>query len=1084
MLRLHLLTYLISLIAMKTVTDAFRICSVLYVSLVVAFLLPGFNTANAQTHTVNGIVLDAEDDAPLPGVNILEEGTLNGAVSDVDGTFEITVSNANASLVFSFVGYVTETVAVNGQTDLTVRLSEDVELLEEVVVTAFGIERQERALGYAVSQVSGEALREVRENNVANALAGKVAGVLVSKPATGPAGSSRVIIRGVSSLGEDSQPLYVVDGVPIDNSTLGSAGMWGGADGGDGIGSINPDDIENISVLKGPSAAALYGTRAKNGVVLITTKRATPGLGLGVEFSSNTTFESVLVNTDWQNEYGQGARGEKPTSEDEALNTVDQAWGPRLDGSSVIGWDGTNQPYSRAPNAINSFYNTGLTTTNSLALTTATETSSLRLGFSHLQNEGVSPNSGLSRTSFSMRGGSQFGARLSADAKLNFVREYVKNRPRLSDSPGNANYSVYQLAPNVDVTTMECPPEDEACTEPGTDVDGRELHGGQLFGNTFQQNPYWAAHQYTTSDEDRRIIGFASLTYKFADWISLTGRFGGDTYATRRTGITPWGTAYQPLGSQNEQEFRITEINTDFLFNIDRSLPGNLGLVATAGGNILYRSRENLTLSGGGGFNVPGLEAVTNQNTRSHGYGFNEKQINSLYGSAELSYSDYFFLTATARNDWSSTLPIDNNSYFYPSVSGSFVFSDALDLPDWISFGKLRASWAEVGGDTNPYQLALTYSLAGSHLGQPRGAIAQGRIPLASLKPSSSVGIEGGLDIRFMDNRLGLDFTYYTQSATDQILSTTISNASGFGSQVINAAEIKNSGVELLLTTTPYRTGDWRWDLDVNLSRNTNEVVDLIEGQTSLVLAESRHRGNFVTADVGEPYGSIKGRKYLRQNVPTMVDPVSGETVDDFCNATGDIVHDADGLPMRTPGLCVLGNGTPNLLGGVSNTLRWRGFRLGMLIDMRFGGDIFSVTNSAGYSNGLHKNTLQGREEGFIVGEGVDADGNPNTVQANPQDYWSRIGGGFIGEEFVYDASFVKLRELSLGYRLPARLLANTPVKVATVSLVARNLWLLYSNVDNLDPESIFNNTQQGIGLEHSGVPQTRSIGFNVNVRL
>lgn len=1067
---------------MKTVTGAFRTCTALCVLLSAGLLLSGLRVANAQVLTVNGVVVADEDDAPLPGVNILEDGTLNGVVSDVDGTFEITVSNANASLVFSFVGYVTQTVPVNGQAELTVRLVEDVELLEEVVVTAFGIERQQRALGYSVSEISGEDLREVRENNVANALAGKVAGVQVTKPATGPAGSSRVIIRGASSLGEDSQPLYVVDGVPIDNSTLGSAGMWGGSDGGDGIGSINPDDIENISVLKGPSAAALYGTRAKNGVVLITTKRATPGLGLGVEFSSNTTFESVLVNTDWQNEYGQGTRGEKPTSVDDALSSVDQAWGARLDGSGVVSWDGTMQSYGQAPNAIDNFYNTGLTTTNSLALSTATETSSLRMGFSHLQNEGVSPNSGLSRTSFTLRGGSQFGSRLSADAKLNFVREYVKNRPRLSDSPGNANYSVYQLAPNVDVTTMECPPEDEACTDPGTDVDGSELHRG-LFGNTFQQNPYWAAHQFTSSDEDRRIIGFASLSYKFADWISLTGRFGGDTYATRRTSITPWGTEFSPLGGQNEQEFRITEINTDFLFNIDRSLPGNFGLVATAGGNILYRSRENLTLSGGGGFNVPGLETVTNQNTRSHGYGFNEKQINSLYGSAELSYSDYLFLTGTARNDWSSTLPIDNNSYFYPSVGVSFVFSDALNMPDWISFGKLRASWAEVGGDTNPYQLALTYNLQGSHLGQPRGGVAQGQIPLASLKPSSTVGIEGGFDIRFVDNRFGLDFTYYTETATDQILSTTISSASGFGSQVINAGEIKNSGVELLVSTTPYRTADWRWDMDVNLSRNINEVVQLVEGQTSLVLAESRHRGNFVTADVGEPYGSIKGRKYLRQNVPKMIDPVTGENVDDFCNATGAIVHDADGLPMRTPGICVLGNGTPNFLGGVSNTLRYKGWRLGVLFDMRFGGEIFSVTNSAGYANGLHKNTLEGREGG-VVGEGVDEDGNPNAVQTEAQTYWSHIGGGTIGEEFVYDASFVKLRELSLSYRLPARLLVNTPVKFASISLVARNLWLLYSNVDNLDPESIFNNTQQGIGLEHSGVPQTRSIGFNVNVRM
>ncbi len=1031
------------------------------------------DSARAQVHTVRGTVVSQSDNMPLAGVNVVEVGTMNGTATDVDGTFSLTVASPSASVVFTFVGFVSQTVAVGGQSDLSVSLAEDTALLEEVVVTAGGIERKQRAVGYAVSEVGGEELREARENNVANALAGKVAGVLVTKPATGPAGSSRVIIRGASSLGEDSQPLYVVDGVPIDNSTLGSAGMWGGSDGGDGISSVNADDIEKVTVLKGPSAAALYGTRAKNGVILITTKKATPGLGLGVEFSSNTTFEDVLVKTNWQDQYGQGTRGAKPSSVDDALNTADVSWGAPLDGSDAISWDGTMQPYSLVQDAVETFYNTGITSTNSLALTTATQNSSMRIGLSHLENEGISPNSGLQRTSFSMRGTSNFGSRLSADAKLNFVREFVVNRPRLSDSPGNANYSVYQLARNVDVTSLECPPEQPDCTDPGTDVDGRELHRG-LFGSIYQQNPYWAAHQFTNRDEDRRIIGFASLTYQLADWLSVMGRFGGDTYSTRRTSITPFGTAYSPLGGQREQNFKITEINTDFLVTANRQVSA-IGIQANLGGNLLYRERENLTLSGGGGFNVPGLEVVTNQNTRSHGYGYNEKQINSLYGSAELSYSDVFFLTFTARNDWSSTLPIDNNSYFYPSVSASFVFSDALQMPSWLSFGKLRASWAEVGGDTNPYSLALTYSLQGSHLGQPRAGVAQGQIPLANLKPSSSVGIEGGFDLRFLDNRFGADFTWYTQSATDQILSTTISNASGFGSQVINAGEIKNSGIELLLTTTPYRSGDMRWSLDLNFSRNTNEVVELVEGQTSLVLAESRHRGNFVTADVGEPYGSIKGRKYLRQNVPA-----DGSD----CDATGPIVHDADGLPMRTGDLCVIGNGSPDVLGGISNSLRFRNLTLSMLVDLRFGGDIFSVTNSAGYSNGLHQNTLQGRTDGSIVGDGVTQEGAANTLAVDPQDYWGRIGGGFIGEEFIYDASFVKLRELQLSYRLPTRVFSRTPVKVATVSLVARNLWLLYSNVDNIDPESIFNNTHTGIGLEHSGVPQTRSIGVNLNVRL
>ncbi|MCY3999519.1 MAG: SusC/RagA family TonB-linked outer membrane protein [Bacteroidetes bacterium] len=1030
---------------------------------------------HAQEHVVSGTVMSVADNEPLPGASVVETGTLNGTATDADGTFILEVSSPDASITVTFVGFLSQTVDIEGQDNLTISLEEDTGLLEEVVVTAGGIERKERALGYSVTEIGGEDLRESRENNVANSLSGKVAGVVVTKPATGPAGSSRVIIRGASSLGEDSQPLYVVDGVPIDNTTLGSAGMWGGSDGGDGIGSINPDDIDKITVLKGPSAAALYGTRAKNGVILITTKRATPGLGLGIEFSSNTTFENVLVKTDWQNEYGQGTRGAKPTSVDEALSTADVSWGPRFDGAETISWDGSMQPYALASDPVTSFYNTGLTTTNSLALTTANDVSSLRIGLSHLQNDGVSPNSGITRSTVSLRGSSKFGPRLTADAKINVIREFVINRPRLSDSPGNANYSVFQLARNIDVTSMKCPPEEPDCTEYGQDVDGRELHRG-LFGNGFQQNPYWAAHQYKNSDTDLRLIGFLSLGYQFAEGIQLRGRFGGDTYSTRRTQLTPWGTAYQRNGSQNESEIKITEINTDLLLTVDRQLTSSVGIQATAGGNILWREREDLNLNGRD-YSVPGLEVVTNVNSRNYGFGYSEKQINSLYGSAEIAYNEWLYLTMTARNDWSSTLPVENNSYFYPSIGVSVVLTDALNMPQFISFAKIRGSWAQVGGDTNPYQLALTYTLGASHLGQPQGRIAQGNIPLASLKPSQTTGIEFGVDFRFMDNRFGIDATYYSEVATDQILSTTISNSSGFFSQVINAGEITNEGIEVLLTTTPVRQGDLRWNLDFNLSRNRNQVVDLVEGQTSLVLGESRHRGNFVTADVGEPYGTIKGRKYLRQNVPT------GDDATD-CDSTGPIVHDAEGLPMRTSSLCILGNGSPDVSGGIRSSLRYRNISFNMLFDLRFGGDLFSVTNSAGYSNGLHKHTLQGREDGYVVGDGVNPEGQPNTVQVNPQDYFSRIGGGTIGEEFIYDASFVKLREVQVSYVLPTRLFARTPIKFASLSLVARNLWLIHSNVDNIDPESLYNSTNRGIGLEHSGVPQTRSIGFNLNVRL
>lgn len=1039
-------------------------------SVTLMFVMTGALTANAQLHEITGTVTSSVDNQTLPSVNVVEAGTTNGTITNADGSFSLTLTSPNASIVVSFVGFVTQTIEVNGRTNLGIQLEEDTQLLEEVVVTAFGIERSERAVGYSIGEVDGEQLRQSRETNVANALAGKVSGVTVQKPATGPAGSSRVIIRGNTSLGsgQDNQPLYVVDGVPIDNTTLGSAGMWGGSDGGDGISSINPDDIENMSVLKGPSAAALYGTRAKNGVILITTKRAKQGVGLGVEFNSNTSFENLLVETDWQRQYGQGLRGAAPTSVDEARSTNQSSWGQVLDGSQQLSWDGSMRPYSDVGSQLDNFYQTGVTTTNSLALTTSSDNSSVRIGLSHLDNEGINPNAGLTRTTFNMRGTSQLGSRLTADAKINFIREDVLNRPRLSDSPGNANYTVYLLAPNVEVEPMfgEGP-------RPGTTEDNVEL---PVTGSIFAQNPYFAEYNFKSADEERRLIGFTSLTYQFTDWLSLMGRFGGDTYTIRRTNVTPFGTGFNPLGSQNEQDFRITEVNTDFLLMANRDITPDFGINANFGGNILYREDERLTLSGSGGFNVPDLEAVTNQVNPAIGYSLAEKQVNSLYGSAEFSFRNYAFLTVTARNDWSSTLPVENNSYFYPSIGGSFVFSEAFSTPDWLTFGKIRASWAEVGGDTDPYQLSLTYSLAGSaHLGRPYGGVAQGQIPLASLKPFSQIGQEVGIDLRFFDSRVGLDFTWYDQTTQDQILSTTISNASGFGSQVINAGEMKNSGVEVMLNLTPVRTPDVRWDLSFNFAQNENEVVSLSGEQTSLVLAESRRRGNFITADVGEAYGTIKGQKYLRESVPTDAD---GDP--DVCNATGRIVHDASGLPLNTGELCVLGNGTPDFVGGVFNTLRYRNLTLTALVDFSFGGDLFSYTNSQAYASGLHKATLVGRDG--IVGEGVDENGNANTVSVDAQDYYGRIASN-VGEQFIYDASFVKLRELQLTYRLPSSWMRNSPFQLASIGVVGRNLWLIHSNVENVDPESNYNNSNAQ-GLEHAGVPQVRSIGFNLNVRL
>ena len=1049
--------------------------------LLVAFLVAATPLAAAQGFDVMGNVIDASNGEPLAGINIVEVGTQTGTSTDADGAFFLTVSGPNAVLAASALGYLRQEVAVDGRATLTIELEADTALLDDVVVTALGIERQTRAIGYAIEEIDGQELREVRETNVANSLAGRVAGVIVSKPASGPAGSSRVVIRGINSLGGSGQPLYVVDGVPIDNTTISSAGEWGGVDGGDGISGINPDDIESMTVLKSAAASALYGSRAQDGAIIITTKRATRDPGIGLELNSNTTIDNVLVSTDFQSIYGQGTRGEKPATTEAARQSVLTAWGPRLDGSQVVGWDGQMRSYSAVDNNnVLDFYDTGVTSTNSVALTATTETAAVRLSGSFLDNNGVSPSSGLTRATFNLRGTADFGSRLHADAKFNFIREDVFNRPRLSDSPGNANYSVFLLAPNVDVNDMECPEGGSGCEVPGGLEDG--LTENHPFENTFVQNPYWAATQFKAADDERRVIGVASLTYDFTDWLSLQGRFGGDTYTLRRTNIEPYGTAYIPGGAQNEENYSISEINTDFLFFANRQLTESLSLNANLGGNLLFQDRETLTL-GGQGYSIPGLEVVTNQGTANIGYGVRQRQVNSLYGLAEFGYNDYLFLTATARNDWFSTLSPESNSILYPSLSGSFVFSEVLAMPSWLTFGKIRASYANVGGDTDPYLLNLTYNLQGnSHLGQPRGGIAQTGIPLSDLRPSNTTEYETGFDVRAFDSRLGLDMTYYTKTTEDQILQVNIPTTSGFGTQLINDGEIRNSGIEALLSTTPILTRDFRWDLNFNAAKNNNEVVSLTEGVETFQLGTSRFGGPgtvVITADVGEPFGSIQGFSYLRDD-------------------QGRIVYDDDGLPLAGA-KTILGTAVPDWLGGISTTLRYKRLTLSGLVDMRFGGDIFSALNATAYGAGLHQETLPGRDTGSILGAGVarssctegeDADGNltlsncaANTVPAEPQDYYGRIAGQ-ISEEFVYDASFVKLREINVSYRIPENLFASTPIQYATISLVARNLWLIHSNVPNLDPEASYRNDSAGIGLELAGVPQTRSIGFNLNVRL
>ncbi len=1025
--------------------------------LLLSVLLLSASAAHAQFE-VRGVVRSADDNSPLPGVNILEVGTMNGTTTDADGNFVLTVGNPQATLRFSFVGFETLEVPLNGRNYLEVLLQPAVAELGEVVVTALGIEREARAVGYAVSQVNAQDLVVGTETNFGNLLQGKVAGLQISPTAGGPGSSTRIVIRGVSSLTGNNQPLIVVDGVPIDNSTIGSAGMWGGFDGGDGISSLNPEDIESISVLKGAAAAALYGTRARNGVILINTRSGKGRRGLNIEFSSTLTAEEALVGfADYQNVYGQGQRGQKPATPEEALQTGLSSWGAKLDGSSVIQFDGVARPYRAVNRRLEDFYRTGLSARNTLTLYGGTENTSLYFSVTQFNAQSIVPGSGLQRTSLTLRGTATFG-RLTADVKANYINELADDRTNLSDRPGNPNFSIAFLPPNVDPRTLR----------PGYTEDGREL---QIVSDVYTTNPWWVVNRFQADDDKDRLIGTIDLELQLTDWLSIEGRTGLDWYTLRRRTVTPWGTAYRPDGDMSDNEWRVLESNTDLLLKAQYAFTPSLSMNAYAGLGVLWRQIELVGVYGAR-FKLPNLVTIANMNDLTPRYDFSEKQINSLYGSVELAYNDYLFLNLTARNDWSSTLPPNNNSYFYPSVSASFVFSDVLPVPSWLSFGKLRAAWAQVGSDTDPYMLNLTYRIAdATHQGQPLGFIAQNSIPLSNLKPTTTTETELGINLEFLDRRLGLDLTWYRRKTTDQILSTTISEASGFGERVINAGALQNQGVELLITGSPIRTPALFWNLSFNFARNLSKVLALAGDQTVLVLDQSRLQTAWITAEVGKPYGTIWGYRYLRDD-------------------QGRIVHDESGLPMRDPERVVLGRGTPDWTAALSSEVGYKNLTVSVLLDAKWGGQLFSGTNAYAYIYGLHKNTLKGRAEcdaagypvtGCMVGEGVNQNGQPNNVKVLPEAYYGRIGSQ-IAEEFVYDANFIKLRELRISYRIPDRWLMRTPLRAVTIALVGRNLAYLYNSVPNVDPESSYNNGNAQ-GLELAGVPQTRSLGLSINAR-
>ena len=1003
---------------------------------------------------ISGIVKD-ENGEPLPGATILEKETNTGTTTNIDGTFQLNCKE-DATLVISYLGYISKEIQVGNRSTIDVQLDPDIEQLTEIVVTAFGIEKDKKALGYAVTQLDGKGFTEAREINIGNALTGKVAGVNVSNVASGPAGSTRVVIRGNSSISGNNQPLYVVDGVPMDNTTLGSAGKWGGKDWGDGLSSINPDDIASLTVLKGNSAAALYGSRASNGVILITTKKGNNRQGIGVEINSNLTFDQVInTYTDLQTEYGQGRLGVAPTTTEEALAIGRYNWGAKLDGSLVPQFDGVSRPYSDVGNNITNYYETGRTLSNTVALTAGDENKNIRVSFSDMDNSAVIPNSGMDRNTFNVNAGGKFAEILTLNTKIQYNIENVKNRPNLSDSPGNTNYAVATMPNNVDVRLLR-----GHYPKVGADADGTEYaHSNNVFVN----NPYWTAYQYETRDKRDRLLASGLMRFDFTDWLYLQGRIGTDWYTSRRREVTPYGTSHLNNGSVTETEIRQRETNAEFILGVDKTF-GDFGVASFFGGNRMRKSTERLGLNGRD-LQTPFFHSITNAATLTRIFEQGEVGINSLFGSAEFSYKNMLFLTMTGRNDWFSTLSPESNSVFYPSIGLSFALSDAIELPSWVTFGKVRAAWSEVGGaPLTPYRTNLAYGITGSHMGASLAGISSSELPNRYLQPLTVSEIEVGMDLRFLKNRVGLDIAYYDRTTTNDILSATLSESTGFETAAVNVGEMSNKGVEMLLTGTPIE-GPFTWDISFNYAHNVNEVISLANGLEQLVADESRTQRAWIQHNVGEPYSSIVGYKQQRINGELAFGEFGGP------------------YPLRDSVVSVLGQGVAPITGGISNDFYYKNFNLSFLLGFQKGGSIHSGTNSLFYSAGLHKGTLAGREDGLsFTAPNADGEYEDYFVPADGLEDYYWVYANWITEHIVYSSDYIKLRSFVFGYSLPDNLLEKTPFSDVNISFVGRNLWLIYRKTENIDPESTYNNGNSQ-GLEYSGVPQSRSYGFNLRIK-
>lgn len=991
-----------------------------------------------QQVAVAGQVTDDKGN-PLAGASVRVKGTAVGRATDINGRFSIEASTGNI-LIVSFAGYTSQEVAVTKESDMKIVLLEDNRMLNEVVVTALGQKKEKRSLGYSVTQVAGESLTTARENNVMNTLAGKVAGLDISSTAGGAGAATNVTIRGVSSLNQTNQPLYVINGIPMESKPVGlnngnskgnSGSQWDNApDLGDAISNINPDDIESISVLKGAAASALYGSRAKAGVILITTKS---GKGNSIDFSSNYVAERIIDQTHWQTEYGHGGGGIKPANIDNALSTGASSWGAKLDGSPVLQFDGKERPYSLQKGNLGRFYRTGNTWTNTIALNKSFEGGSIRLSGTDVKNKSVVPNSGLDRQSFNLAGLFEPLKGLTVDGRINLIYEQVKNRPMLSDGAGNANFNVMFLPTSINVNDLK----------PWKDENGKEIG---YSGNVYATNPWFAAYEFQNNTDRRRTISSLTAKYTLDNGLFFQGRAGRDSYADRYKNVVASGTAYYTRGKISEQNTNFDDINADILIGQQFTF-GDISITPNIGAS--YRNTKTKQITNNGvDLAVFGNYNITNAKNQSLEYNESEQETQSAYGTLEFAYKDVLYLTGSLRSDWFSTLAAsgyDNKlNSVYPSISGSFVYSEYLKAP-WLNFGKLRAGYATVGQATDPYQTLLGYRLRSESLNEtPLGIIDNTRIPNPELIASSASEFEIGTELRLFNDRINVDLTWYNKKSKNEITYITTPSSSGFSAAVLNAGEMQNKGFEALIAATIIKNGKFKWISSLNGSYNDNKILSLADGFNFQSVAMSRTGAGSVA--------NVKG--YAAFQVMAF---------DNKYDENGNIVLLADKRSPERGELTAYGSAFNKWFAGWNNEFSYDRFNLSFLIDGKWGGKLFSATDYYGYVFGLHKGTLDKREE----------------YGANAPTYYTNVANN-TSKIFVHSADFIKLRQIILGYTFPSSLF-NNKIKSINVSAVGRNLFVFMKKTDNVDPESSYNATFPG--LELGGVPAVRTYGINLSAK-